>query len=399
MRVAFFTDSYLEVNGVAMTSKRLENFARRRDLPFLTIHAGTKTQQIKDGSVMRQELKRSPLAISLDQGLKYDPLFQLHVNRVKKLLKEFRPDVMHITGLNDVSIMGAWLAHKMKIPVLASWHTNIHEFSASRLSLSLKFLPERTRKSFISYIEQQILRGAVLYYKMGKVLLAPNQELIDLLKQGTGREAYLMIRGVDTEMFSPEKRTVNDGVFRLGFCGRLQPEKNVRMLVDLEQELLKAGKTNFKFLIVGDGSERGWLEQNLKNVEFTGFISGDKLSEAYSNMDVFVFPSETDAFGNVVQEAFASRVPAIVANVGGPKYIVREGETGFVADNVQDFARYSMKLMDNPALLEEMRRNSRQFALSRSWDAVFEKVYQAYDECRKVRPKMTNPNVTVASAS
>jgi phosphatidylinositol alpha 1,6-mannosyltransferase len=399
MRVAFFTDSYLEVNGVAMTSKRLENFARRRDLPFLTIHAGTKTQQFKDGSLLRQELKRSPLAISLDEGLKYDPFFQRHVNRVKRLLREFRPDVLHITGLNDVSIMGAWTAYRMNIPVLASWHTNIHEFGAHRLSVSLKFLPENARNSFIKFIEGQILRGAVLYYKMGRVLLAPNQELIDLLKKGTGRTAYLMTRGVDTEMFAPEKRTVNDGIFRMGFCGRLQPEKNVRLLVDLEKELLKAGKTDFRFLIVGDGSERPWLEQNIKNAEFTGFISGEKLSEAYANMDVFVFPSETDAFGNVVQEAFASNVPAIVANVGGPKFIVRDGETGFVANDLSDFTRYTLELMNNPARLAEMRRTARQYALSRSWDSVFERVYQAYDECRKERPKMPNPNVTVASAS
>ena len=86
LRIAFFPDSYLEVNGVAMTSKRLENFACRRDYPFLTIHAGNKTQTTQEGSVKRQELKRSFLAISIDAGLKYDPLFQRHYARVKKLL-------------------------------------------------------------------------------------------------------------------------------------------------------------------------------------------------------------------------------------------------------------------------------------------------------------------------
>jgi len=90
--------------------------------------------------------------------------------------------------------------------------------------------------------------------------------------------------------------------------------------------LISAGKTNFKFLIVGEGNEREFLEKNLKQVEITGFLDGEELSKAYANMDVFVFPSETDAFGNVVQEANASGVPSIVTNQGGPKFIVRHNK-------------------------------------------------------------------------
>lgn len=378
-----------------MTSKRLENFAKRREYPFLTIHAGKKTQKIQDGSVTRQELKRSLLAIPMDAGLKYDPLFERHHNRARRLLEEFRPDVLHITGLNDVSILGAVLAWKMNLPMVGSWHTNLHEFSSHRLHQTLWFIPEKQRIDFIKYIENQILRGALLYYKMPQVLLAPNQELVDMLKKGTKREGFLMTRGVDTELFQPSKRTVNDNIYRLGFVGRLQPEKNVRLLADLEKELIAAGKSNIKFIIIGDGSERAWLEQNLRSAEFTGFISGDKLADAYANLDIFVFPSETDAFGNVVQEAFASGVPSIVANVGGPKYIVRHGETGYVAENLADFVKYSLELINDQRLLAEMRNNAREYALSRSWDSVFEKVYEAYAECRRIRAeKLAKRNLT-----
>ncbi|HEX9927864.1 MAG TPA: glycosyltransferase [Pyrinomonadaceae bacterium] len=402
MRVAFFTDSYLEVNGVALTSKRLENFALRRGYPFLTVHAGTKTQITKEGSVTRQELKRSPLAIPMDAGLKYDPLFERHHARAKKLVAEFKPDVIHITGLNDVSILGVYIAYKAfdyEIPVIASWHTNLHEFAATRLRQTFRFVPKKLSEPLINLAERKIFDGAMLYYKMGKVILAPNQDLIDALKKGTRRSAHLMTRGVDTELFSPQKRTVKDGIFRLGFVGRLQPEKNVRLLVDLEKELIKAGKTDYEFLIVGDGNQRAWLEQNFERAKFTGFIKGEQLAEAYSNMDAFVFPSETDAFGNVVQEAFASGVPAIVANVGGPKYIVRHGETGYAADNLNDYARFALQLMNKPELQREMSRRAREFALTRSWDSVFEKVYQAYDECRNYRPKTATPKTRVASLS
>lgn len=390
MRVAFFADSLLEVNGAAMTSKRLIGYARKNGYPFLCVHAGKQTATTQNGSVTYLALKRSPVAIKLDEDLAYDPFFQRHTSRVLRALVQFRPDVLHITGLNDVSIIGAYLGWKMQLPMLASWHTNIHEFAAHRLNKMFDFLPKPAVSKVTNFAERKILDGSVLYYKMPKVVLAPNQELVDLLGKGTHRKAFLMARGVDTEVFSPVKRTVKDNVFRFGFVGRLRAEKNVRMLVNLEKELFKAGKTNFKFLIVGDGNERDFLEKNLKNAEFTGFIDGEKLSEAYANMDVFIFPSKTDAFGNVIQEANASGVPAVVSNQGGPKFIVRHGETGFVAENFKDFVKFSLELMDNPVNLIKMKRASREFAHSRSWDAVFEKVYTAYEECIKIHRQSLN---------
>ncbi len=382
LRVAYFPDSYLEVNGVAMTSNRLTDFVRRRNFPFICIYAGKKTEVTQDKNITFISLKRSPLSFTMDEDLRYDPFFQRHVNFVRRELEKFRPDVFHITGLNDVSIIGAYLAWKMDIALTASWHTNLHEYAARRLRKVLKFLPEKTLYPLTGFIEEKILDGAKLYYKMPQILLAPNQELIAMLEKGTGRKANLMIRGVDTELFSPKKRIVTDNIIRFGFVGRLRVEKNVRMLAEIERELLKAGKNNFKFLIVGEGSEREWLQQNMQTAEFTGFLQGEQLSAAYANMDVFVFPSETDTYGNVPQEAMASGVPALVTNQGGPKYIVRHGETGFIAENLPDFVRYALELMDNPEKLAKMKKASLEFARSRSWDAVFEEVYKTYAETK-----------------
>ncbi len=366
-----------------MTSNRLTVFVRRRGFPFACIYAGKKTEVMQDASITFISLKRSPLSFAMDEDLKYDPFFQRHVGLVRRELEKFKPDVFHITGLNDVSIIGAYLSWKMDIALIGSWHTNLHEYAASRLRKVLRFLPEKTLHSFTGFIEEKILDGAKLYYKIPQILLAPNQDLIDMLEKGTGRKTNLMIRGVDTKLFSPEKRTVNDNILRFGFVGRLRTEKNVRMLAEIEKELLKAGRNNFKFLIVGEGSERGWLEQNMKTAEFTGFLQGEQLSEAYANMDVFVFPSETDTYGNVPQEAMASGVPALVTNLGGPKFIVRHGETGFIAENSQEFVRYASELMDNPGKLSKMKQASLEFARSRSWDSVFENVYKAYAEAKE----------------
>ncbi len=383
-RVAFFPDSFLEVNGVAMTSKRLIGYAKQNGYSFLCIHAGVETEVSEDESIKYLSLKRSVVSFPMDEDLKYDPLFQRHTNRVLRELIKFKPDVLHITGLNDVSIIGSYLAWKLQIPLVGSWHTNLHEFAARRLMRMFRFLPEKTVSKMSGFAERKIMDGAVFYYKMPKVILAPNQELIDRLAKGTNRKAHLMSRGVDTEKFAPEKRTVADGIFRFGFVGRLRAEKNVRLLADVEKKLLEKGKTNFRFLIVGEGNEREWLEKNLQNADFTGFLEGEQLAEAYANMDVFVFPSETDAFGNVAQEAMASGVPAIVTNQGGPKFIVKHNETGFIAKNLEDFAKFSLELMDNSEKLAKMKLSAREFSLSRSWDAVFESVYDAYREAIKI---------------
>ena len=392
LRVAFFPDSYLEVNGAAMTCKRLTDYARRNDFPFLCIYAGPKTELTTDGSVTNLSLKRSPLAISLDEDLAYDPLFYRHLGRVLSQITEFKPDVLHITGVNDVSNIGAIIARRLHLALLGSWHTNVHEFAASRLKRIFRFLPASVNESIGNVAEDLIMKGSVLYYKMPKVILSPNQELVDDLGKRTGRESRIMGRGVDTEKFSPDKRTVNDGVLRFGFVGRLRAEKNVRILVDIEKALIDAGKTNFKFLIVGEGTERAYLEQSLQNAEFTGFLEGEPLSEAYANMDVFFFPSETDAFGNVTQEASASGVPAIVSDKGGPKFLIAEGETGYIASNVDDFVKYASELFDDRDKLARMKINARKSSMSRSWDSIFEGVYDAYRECirREEESKIKN---------
>jgi phosphatidylinositol alpha 1,6-mannosyltransferase len=385
LRIAYFADSFLEVNGVAMTSQKFIRYVRARRLPFVCVHAGKKTGITRDENLTFVSLKRSPLSIAMDEGLKYDPLFQRHAGLVRRTLEEFEADVFHITGLNDVSIIGAYLAWKMDVPLVGSWHTNLHEYAARRLRKKFSFLPEKQKWQITELIEKKILDGAKLYYKMPQILLAPNEELCEMLEKGTGRTAHLMTRGVDTDVFSPEKRTSDGQIFRFGYVGRLQAEKNVRLLADIEKRLLEQGRENFRFLIVGDGDERQWLEKNMRTAELPGFLEGDALAEAYANMDAFVFPSETETFGNVIQEANASGLPCIVTDKGGPKYIIREGETGFIARTADEFASYALELLDNPEKLKKMKKAAREFALSRSWNAVFDGVYDAYREAKQLR--------------
>lgn len=385
-RVAFFADSFHEVNGVALTSRQFDAFARRRQLPFLSAHAGPEATVSTEGSVTTVEFKRSAASFPIERDMSFDMLFARYKTWAADIVRAFKPDLIHITGPSDVGMMGAYLAYHIGVPLVASWHTNLHEFGARRLDKILWFLSQDLRDPIAALTERGIMASCAHFYKLAKVLLAPNQELVDLLRQHTGKPCFLMQRGADTHLFHPGKRTRQDDGFVLGFVGRVTPEKNVRLLASIEQSLLAAGMTNFRFLIVGDGSEREWLTANMKHAEFPGVLRGEALAEAYANMDLFVFPSHTDTFGNVVIEAFASGVPVVTTSSGGPKFLVRPGATGYVAAQDSDFAGHIVELIKDRELHGRMRSNARDYALSLSWDGVFEKVYETYQHALVVEP-------------
>jgi phosphatidylinositol alpha 1,6-mannosyltransferase len=380
-RVAFFTDSFHEVNGVAQTSRQFDAFARRSQHPFLRINAGDGGLSA-DSPVQSLELKRGRTAFPVEQDMKFDPLFMRHRGLVREALTKFRPDLVHITGPSDVGILGATVAHDLRVPVVASWHTNLHEFGARRLEKALGFLPTKPIHSLASVAERTMLSLCALYYKIGRVLLAPNQELIDMLRRRTGKPVFLMRRGIDTILFDPAKRTrphEDNRKLVFGYVGRITAEKGVRVLMDVERALQAAGISGFEIHVVGHGSETEWLKQNLKHGVFPGVLKGEALAAAYANFDAFLFPSRTDTFGNVILEALASGVPTIVTDGGGPKFLVEEGQTGFIASTDSEFAQAALRLALAPELLTGMRTNARQYALRQSWDAVFEDVYKAYD--------------------
>lgn len=380
-RVAYFPDSFHEVNGVAHTSRHFEAFARRRNLPFLCIRAGDRTQAIlEDGNIWTLELPRGFMSFALEKDLRFDPAFLRHIPLIEEVLERFKPDLIHITGPSEVGMLGAGLAHHLGLPLAASWHTNVHEYAARRSEWFLRLLPKRHSAATEQKIEDLAMAAAAKFYSVAKVLFAPNPELCKLLERTTGRKCYLMPRGVDAELFKPEmrKRDPEDRDQVLGFVGRLSIEKNVTLLATVQEELEKMGHKSFRFLIVGHGAEEQWLRERLPRAEIPGVLKGEALSTAYANMDLFVFPSHTDTFGNVVLEALASGVPAIVTRDGGPCTIVRDGVTGRIVDDA-DFADAVAGVLGDPEKHTEMRLAAREYALTMSWDSVFEGVYAAYE--------------------
>jgi phosphatidylinositol alpha 1,6-mannosyltransferase len=380
MRVAYFPDSFHEINGVAHTSRQFEAFACRRNLPFLCVRAGSRNPrfQIED-RLWTLELRRGFLSFSLDKGLGFDIAFIRFLPEIVRTLRAFRPDLIHITGPSEIGMLGAALANHLGLPLVASWHTNLHEYAATRSRWFIRRVPASRQASASRAIEQFALLLTAKFYSLARVLYAPNPGLCALLEKHTRRPCHLMQRGVDTELFSPQRRDRDpaDKTFVLGYAGRLSVEKNVALLASVQQQLTDRGLTNFRFLILGQGAEESWLRAHLPEAEFPGVLRGPALARAYASMDLFIFPSHTDTFGNVVLEALASGVPAIVTPDGGPSSIVHHGKTGLVAAD-QLFAEAVISILENPQHLNQMRTAARCQALRASWDSVFESVYSSY---------------------
>lgn len=399
-RVALFCETFHEINGVALTARQLVAYAKRHNLPLLAIHGGKLPGTHVAGNVRQIELKRSWLSVRIECDLEFDFAFCRYCQQIREEVLAFQPDVIHITSPGELGELGVYLSHKLNIPLVASWHTNFHQFAARRLQRLINFLPGKVTRPSVAWSEARGLQVLLWFYGFAKVTLAPTPPQVAWLAQQLGKPSFLMPRGVDIEQFNPRWRTVEDGILRLGFVGRVTPEKGVRLLRNLEQALLESGLQDFRILVVGDGSEVAWLKRRLRHGEFTGVLRGEELARAYANMNLFVFPSRTDTYGNVVQEAAASGVPAVVTNEGGPRHLVVQGETGYVAEQDSEFIARVVELAHDRELMGRLGRAARERMSGISWDAAFEKTYAAYRYCLQEKTQEQNAaeNVKLAEA-
>ena len=219
LRVAFFPDSYNEVNGVAHTARQFEQYARRHGVPMLLVTGANESRVTVEDSITRMELKRGCISFALDRDLRFDLAFLRHYRRIAAALREFKPDLLHVTGPNDVGISGVIAAHKLGIPLAASWHTNVHEYAARRAK---RIVPTgiAKREGLTQYVQDTSFKITARYFQIARWLYAPNQELIDQLGAATGKPCFLMARGVDATAFNPSHRDRKDGKIVVGYVGR-----------------------------------------------------------------------------------------------------------------------------------------------------------------------------------
>jgi glycosyltransferase involved in cell wall biosynthesis len=197
-------------------------------------------------------------------------------------------------------------------------------------------------------------------------------------------------RGVNLYLFDPEKRNgylethyqINDGL-KLLYVGRVSKEKNLELLCQVFKTLIRS-RSDLHLIIVGDGPYLEEMREEMAGTPcvFTGYIEGEDLAAVYASCDLFVFPSTTDTFGNVVLEAQASGIPVIVSDAGGPQENVIPGETGLIVPgNDADSLMVAITaLINEPARLQRMGQAARRYVQQRSFEAAFQATWKIYEE-------------------
>jgi glycosyltransferase involved in cell wall biosynthesis len=194
----------------------------------------------------------------------------------------------------------------------------------------------------------------------------------------------ILPRGLDTELFHPgrrdsaffEKFGALNGDVRLLYVGRISKEKDLDLLAHAYSRLRKEGLP-VQLVVVGHGPYSKALAKSLPDAFFTGYLKGAELAAAYASADIFVFPSTTDTFGNVILEAQASGLPVVVSDSGGPKELVANEMNGRItrSHDVEDFTEAIRGLVTNRALRERMASAARQSVIDRSWPRAFAKFW------------------------
>ena len=139
--------------------------------------------------------------------------------------------------------------------------------------------------------------------------------------------------------------------------------------------MLAAGERDFRILLVGDGSEREWLQANLQHATFPGFLQGDELAAAFASMDAFVFPSRTGTFGLVILEAMASGVPVVLGGEAGNRVGIQQGVNGLLCDDLADGV---LSLMRCETMRQSLSAAAERFAQAHRGNGVFDGLYEAY---------------------
>lgn len=369
MKIAIFTDTYEpDVNGVAVTLKHYTNFLEAKGIEYIVFAPEHKDAERFASQIHR--FKSLPFYLYPECRLALPNMFKM-----KAELQRFKPDIIHIVTPFNIGYFGIRYAKKLNIPVVGSYHTNFDKY--------LEYYN-------LQFLAKFIWRYMRWFHKPLQRIFVPSYDTIEQLRRKGFTNLRIWPGGVDCELFHPgysrekirEKYKIKED-YILSFVGRLAPEKDIATLMNIAERLPQPLKDKVHWLIVGDGpSKTEMMEQAPNNMTFTGFLNGTDLAEVYSVADIFVFPSATETFGNVVIESLASGSPVIGANSGGVKNLIRPNETGFLCEpkNVAQFVHSISMMIENDTLRTAMSENARAFAMTQTWEAIFERLLEDYEE-------------------
>jgi glycosyltransferase involved in cell wall biosynthesis len=293
-------------------------------------------------------------------------------HKVSSRLDAYGPDLIHVVSPTPVAVRAQKYGQRNGIPVVGSFHTHFVSY--------FRFYGLRR----IEWFGWRLMRS---FYARCEVVYAPSHGIIQELAERGIHNTELWSRGIDLGRFSPRWRDAElrarvgagDDTPVLLMVSRLVKEKDLADLVQADRILRERG-VGHRLVLVGDGPMRAELERELPDAFFAGHQAGDDLARWYASGDVFVFPSTTETFGNVILEAQASGLPAVVVDRGGPPDLVEAGETGLIAraNDPADFAAKVEALAANPAERRRMGCRAREAAAERDWNAINGRLLESY---------------------
>lgn len=354
-----------EINGVAMTLGRMvEGLVQRGVQVSVVAPARADRNQLRSSTGERLVVRQLPV-----KGLpipRYPELrFGLPAGgKLRRFWQCNRPDIVHVATEGPLGWSALRLCRRMGIRCVSSFHTNFHNYGAH---YGYGFL----RKLVLDWLRYCHNRTAITF--------APSEDLIQQLESAGFRNLRLLSRGVDTRLFSPQRRCeklrtewgADQQTPVAIYVGRLAGEKNLDLVVRA-YERMRAELPRLRMVFVGDGPDRSRIEKQLPDAHFAGMRTGADLAAHYASADCFLFGSTTETFGNVVTEALASGLAVLAFNYAAPGRFIRHGQNGWLAAfaDEADFLDKAVQLArchgDWPALGAAARATMAPF----SWDGI-----------------------------
>lgn len=368
MRVALFTDTFPpQVNGVAMTLSRLTGYWDRKRIPYLVFAPDDMEPADDSGRVRRVRSFPFPLY----------PECRIPLSRyakIEKQLLKFQPDLIHLATPFTLGLLGHRFAHRRGIPPVSSYHTHFDQY------LDYYRIP---------FLKKILWSYMIWFHNHCERTYCPSADTKRVLEQNGIRNAEIWSRGIDPAQYNPKFRNpqirriygIGESKLLLLYVGRIAPEKDIDILLGSYLTLPRDVAERVHLIVVGDGPFMSKINpHDNSSITWTGFLRGRKLSEMYASCDLFVFPSSTETFGNVVLEAMASGLPVIGVESGGVTDIISHMKNGLLcrARSVESFREGIGLLVRNEQLRRQMAYFARLSARKRDWNVIFDRLMDSY---------------------
>lgn len=376
LRIALFTGNYNHIrDGVSNTLNRLVAHLEKRGFPVLVFGPWTPEP------AMKHEGTFEPIYAIPAPGRPEYRIATGFPKKKREILRQFKPDLIHIATPDILGYKALRYAIRHNIPVVSSYHTHFSSY--------LKYYR-------LGFMKRLLWKYLHWFYRNCKHLYVPSPAAIDELgREGIQCDMKLWARGVDTDLFHPDKRDLEwrrslgftDEQQVIVFVSRLVWEKNLAMVVRAFQTIQNPANS-IRTLIVGDGPAKQELSGQLPETVFTGYLNGEDLAKAYASSDIYFFPSDTETFGNVTLEAMSSGLPVVAARAVGNISLVDEEVNGYLADAADHdaFVEYLKSVANSAELRSGLATASRNKAESYEWERILDQLLSYYQEL--IRPEV-----------